>query len=56
MLFQFSRRKKGTDTQGFLYDDFPSQRHPLPMQFSIPGSVAWIPKFMIDIVADKIEK
>ena len=41
---------------GFLLDDFPSQRHPLPVQLPDHGSIAWITKFGIDIVAHEIEK
>jgi hypothetical protein len=41
---------------GFLFDDFPSQRHPLPIQFADHGPVAWVTKLGIDIVADEIEK
>ena len=41
---------------GFLFDDLPSQRHPLTVEFPYHGPVAWITKFGINIVADEIEK
>ena len=41
---------------GFFFDDFPPQRHPFPIQLANHGSVAGVPEFGIDIVADEIEK
>jgi hypothetical protein len=41
---------------GLLFDDLPSQWHPFPIQLADHGSVAWVPEFGIDIVADEIEK
>jgi hypothetical protein len=40
----------------FLFDDFPPQRHPLTIKLADHGSVARIPEFGVDIVADEIEK
>ena len=40
----------------FLFDDFPPQRHPLPIEFTDHGPVAWVPEFGIDILADEVEK
>ena len=41
---------------GFLLDDFPSQRYPFPIQLPNHGPVAWVPEFGIDVVAHEIEK
>jgi hypothetical protein len=41
---------------GFLFDDFPSQRHPLAIKLANHGPVAWISELGIDIVADEIEE
>ena len=40
----------------FLFDNFPSQRHPFPIQLSNLGPVAWVPEFEIDVVRHEIEK
>ncbi len=40
---------------GFLFDNFPSQRHPLPVKLPDHGSIACVPEFGIDIVAYEIE-
>jgi hypothetical protein len=48
--------RKDDFVDGFLLDNFPPQRHPLPIQFADHGPVAWVPKLGIDIVADEIEK
>jgi hypothetical protein len=40
----------------FFLDNFPPQRHPLPIEFSDHGPVAWVPKLGFDIVTHEIEK
>jgi hypothetical protein len=38
------------------FDDFTSQRHPLPIEFADHGPVAWVPEFGIDVVTHEIKK
>ena len=41
---------------GFSIDDFPSQKHPFPIQLVNHRPVAWILKFVIDIVANEVDE